>query len=111
MRRIGVLMWGEENDSVPKTFVSAFLQALADLGWTDGRNVQLDLRWSGTDINRIRALARELVGLQPDIIATGGTAVTAAVPGCAKTPSLEQRERHTQGVSRKVATARGASRR
>ena len=58
VRRIGVLMWGEENDSVPKTFVSAFLQALADLGWTDGRNVQLDLRWSGTDINRIRALAR-----------------------------------------------------
>ena len=72
MRRIGVLMWGEENDSVPKTFVSAFIQALADLGRTDGRNVRLDLRWGGTDINRIRALAQELVGLQPDIIVTAG---------------------------------------
>ena len=79
VRRIGVLMWGEENDSVPKTFVSAFIQALADLGRTDGRNVRLDLRWGGTDINRIRALAQELVGLQPDIILTGTTPVAPAV--------------------------------
>jgi putative ABC transport system substrate-binding protein len=79
MRRIGVLMWGEENDSVPKTFVSAFIQALADLGWADGRNVRLDLRWGGTDINRIGALAQELVGLQPDIILASGTPTTAAL--------------------------------
>ena len=59
VRRIGVLMWGEENDSVPKTFVSAFIQALADLGWTDGRNVRIDVRWGGGDPNRIRALAQE----------------------------------------------------
>ena len=67
MRRIGVLMPYDENDPLAKTFVSAFIQALADLGWTGGRNVRLDLRWGGTDINRIRALAQELVGLQPDI--------------------------------------------
>ena len=79
VRRIGVLMWGEENDSVPKTFVSAFIQALADLGWTDGRNVRMDLRWGGTDINRIRALAQELVGLQPNIILASGTPTTAAL--------------------------------
>ena len=47
MRRIGVLMAWDENDSVAKTFVSAFTQALADLGWTDGRNVRMDLRWAG----------------------------------------------------------------
>jgi putative ABC transport system substrate-binding protein len=44
MRRIGVLMGADENDPVAKTYVSAFTQALADLGCTDGRNVQMDLR-------------------------------------------------------------------
>ena len=78
-RRIGVLIPWDENDSVAKTFVSAFTQALAGLGWTDGRNVRMDLRWGGGDINRIRALAQELVGLQPDIIVTDGTPATVAV--------------------------------
>ena len=45
VRRIGVLMPYDENDPLGKTFVSAFTQALADLGWTDGRNVRMDLRW------------------------------------------------------------------
>jgi putative ABC transport system substrate-binding protein len=79
IRRIGVLTAGDENDPVRKTFVSSFTQALADLGWTDGRNVRMDLRWGRDDINRMRALAQELVGLQPDIIFTGGTPATAAV--------------------------------
>jgi putative ABC transport system substrate-binding protein len=69
----------DENDPVGKTFVSAFIQALADLGWTDGRNVRMDLRWSGIDINRIRALAQELVGLQPDIIVSSSTPTTVAL--------------------------------
>jgi putative ABC transport system substrate-binding protein len=79
MRRIGVLMTGDENDPVFKSRFSAFTQALAGLGWTDGRNVRIDLRWTGDDPNRIRALAQELVGLQPDIIMAPGTVVTAAV--------------------------------
>src|SRR5262249_47330680 len=53
--------------------------ALADLGWTDGRNVRMDLRWGGGDTNRIRALAQELVGLQPDVILANTTPVTAAL--------------------------------
>jgi putative ABC transport system substrate-binding protein len=78
VRRIGVLWPGDENDPGAKTFGSAFTQALAALGWTDGRNVRMDLRWSADDINRIRALAHELVSLQPDIILTiGGTATVA----------------------------------
>ena len=79
MRRIGVLMGRDENDPLTKTFVSAFIQALADLGWTDGRNVRMDLLWGGSgDINRMRALAQELVGLQPDIIVTNaGPAIVA----------------------------------
>jgi putative ABC transport system substrate-binding protein len=79
VRRIGVLMGGNENDSASTTNVAAFPQALADLGWADGRNVRIDLQWGGDDINRTRALAQELVGLQPDIIGTSGTAGTVAV--------------------------------
>jgi putative ABC transport system substrate-binding protein len=79
VRRIGVLIPGDENDPVMKPRISAFTQALAGLGWTDSRNVRIDLRWAGTDINRIRASAPELVGLQPDIILTGTFAATVAV--------------------------------
>jgi putative ABC transport system substrate-binding protein len=79
IRRIGMLMPGDENDPRRKTFVSAFTQALANLGWTEGRNLLRDLRWGGDDINRTRALARELVGLQPDIIMTFTTPPTVAV--------------------------------
>ena len=64
VRRIGVLMVGDGNDPEAKTAVPAFTQGLADLGWTNGRNVRMDIRWWGDDINRIRALAQELVGLQ-----------------------------------------------
>jgi putative ABC transport system substrate-binding protein len=75
VRRIGVLFPGDEND--PLRRLSA--QALADLGWTDGRNVRMDLRWGAVEINRMRALAQELVGLQPDIIVTSGALATAAL--------------------------------
>jgi putative ABC transport system substrate-binding protein len=76
MRRIGVLMPYDETDQ--KFLVSAFTQALADLGWTNDRNVRVDVRY-GDDINRMRALAQELVGLEPDIILTSGTPATATV--------------------------------
>jgi putative ABC transport system substrate-binding protein len=79
MRRIGVLMVFDENDPEGGRRYSAFTQALADLGWNDGRNVRMDLRWAGGDTNRIRAFAQELVGLQPDIIVTNGTPATAAL--------------------------------
>jgi putative ABC transport system substrate-binding protein len=79
VRRIGVLMPYDENDPVATPRLSAFTRALSDLGWADGRNVRMDLRWHGGDINRSRALAQELVGLQPDIILTNGTPATVAV--------------------------------
>jgi putative ABC transport system substrate-binding protein len=100
VRHIGVLIAGDENDPPWKTRLSAFAQALAALGWTDGRNVRTDLRWAGPDdIYRIRALAQELVGLQPDIILVSGTPATAAL----------QRETRTipivlPGVSEPVAS-------
>ena len=53
VRRIGVLLGGDENDPVFKPRLFAFIQALADLGWTDGRNLRMDSRWGGADINRM----------------------------------------------------------
>ena len=84
-RRIELLIPFDENDPLAKPLASAFTQALAGLGWTDGRNVRLDLRWAGSDINRIRALAQELVGLQPDIIVTDGTLATVALQQATRT--------------------------
>jgi putative ABC transport system substrate-binding protein len=79
VRRIGVLMGFDENDPDGKLQLSALTQALAGLGWTDGRNVRMDVRWAGGDINRTQALAQELVGLQPDIIVAGTTPQTVAL--------------------------------
>jgi putative ABC transport system substrate-binding protein len=86
VRRIGLLMSGDEINPVAKPSVSAFTQALAaftqslaGLGWTDGRNVRIDVRWSSGDINRLRALAQELVGRQPDIILASTTPATVAL--------------------------------
>jgi putative ABC transport system substrate-binding protein len=80
VRRIGVLQARDENDPVAKSRISEFTQMLAGLGWVEGRNVRMDLRFAGGDINRMRALAQELVSLQPDVIVTnGGTLATAAL--------------------------------
>jgi putative ABC transport system substrate-binding protein len=78
VRRIGVLMPGDENDPEGKRRYSAFTQALAGLGWTVDRNVRMDLRWGGGDIKNIRQLAQELTGLQPDIILTHTVPATLA---------------------------------
>jgi putative ABC transport system substrate-binding protein len=110
VRRIGVLMFGDENGPVAKAEVSAFIQALAGLGWTDGRNARMDVRWWGDDTNRSRALAQELVGLQPDIILTGGAAATVALQRETRTipivfvvgadPVLERKRRSLRARSR-----------
>src|SRR5215468_10333458 len=76
VRRIGVLM-PDENDREGEAARSAFARGLADLGWTVGRNLRMDVRSAGGDTNRIRALAQELVGLQPDIIVAGGGTTVA----------------------------------
>jgi putative ABC transport system substrate-binding protein len=79
MRRIGVLMGGDENDPVWKPWFSAFARALAELGWTDGRNVRTDVRWAASDADRMRMFAKEFVGLQPDVILASTTPATAAL--------------------------------
>jgi putative ABC transport system substrate-binding protein len=72
-------MGSDENDLEWKSYLSAFIQALADLGWTDGRNLRMEIRYAGGDITRIRAFAKELVGLQPDIILARGTPETVTL--------------------------------
>jgi putative tryptophan/tyrosine transport system substrate-binding protein len=78
-RRIGVLMGWDENDPQAKAGLSEFAQGLSELGWTDGRNMRLDVRWEGESIDRMRMLAKELVGLQPDAILANSTPATAAL--------------------------------
>ena len=75
-------MSGDENDPEQKRRIAAFTQALADSGWTLGLDDRSNVRMSslgGGDDNRIRALAHELVGLQPDILLIGETPATVAV--------------------------------
>ncbi|MGD0850890.1 ABC transporter substrate-binding protein [Bradyrhizobium sp.] len=79
MRRVGVLMGFGENDPEAKVWLSGFTQELQRLGWTDGRNARLEVRWAAGNIDRIRTFAKELVGLQPDVILAHGTPVTAAL--------------------------------
>jgi len=76
MRRIGILLNGAADDPKFQTWVRAFLQALALLGWTIGRNVRIDTRWATTNAADIRRHAAELVALAPDVIlATGDSTV------------------------------------
>jgi putative tryptophan/tyrosine transport system substrate-binding protein len=78
MRRIAVLMAFDENDPQPKSWLSAFMKALAGLGWTDGRNLSVNVRWAAGNADRIRMFAKELVDLQPDVILANSTPVTAS---------------------------------
>jgi ABC-type uncharacterized transport system substrate-binding protein len=78
MRRIGVLMGYEESDPEAKGFLAGFTQSLAELGWTDGRNLRMDVRWAPGSVERMRTFAKELVELQPDVILANSTPVTAA---------------------------------
>jgi putative ABC transport system substrate-binding protein len=78
MRRVGVLMYMAANDLEGHARIAAFLQGLAELGWGDGRNVQIDYRWGGGDVERLRRSAAELVALAPDVIlAQTGLAMAA----------------------------------
>jgi putative ABC transport system substrate-binding protein len=71
----------DKDDLEAQTFLSAFTQGLAELGWTDGRNVRMEVRWAAGNVDRMRALAKALVDLQPDAILSQLTPVTAALHG------------------------------
>ena len=77
MRRIGVLIPTAADDAEGQARMAAFLQGLAQLGWSEGRNVLIDTRWSGGDAERSRKYAAELVALAPDLILASGGSVLA----------------------------------
>jgi putative ABC transport system substrate-binding protein len=79
MRRIGVLIGFAETDPDVQSWLAAFRGALAKLGWTEGRNFRIELRWVGDDPDRMKTLAKELVDLRPDAILSVTTPVTDAL--------------------------------
>ena len=85
--RIGVLMSTAADHSESKARLAAFLQRLQDLGWVDGRNARIDVRWPGSNFARFRSDGAELAALAPDVILATGTSglsplltVTRTVP-------------------------------
>ena len=79
MRRIGVLMGYAESDRQGQANVAAFRMGLQKLGWTEGRNVTIEYRWAAAEADLVQQFAKELVALQPDLILTQNTPITAAV--------------------------------
>src|ERR1700716_1969944 len=87
MRRVGVLMGTPADEPEGQARIATFLQALQQLGWTDGRNVRIDILWSASSPDRIRAGAAELVAIAPDVIlASGGTVVGALLQATRTVP-------------------------
>ena len=80
MRRIGVLMGYAESDLEVQAHIAAFREGLQKLGWTEGRNIQIDTRWAAPDdAASMRRFAKELVALQPDVILSNTTPTTTAL--------------------------------
>jgi putative ABC transport system substrate-binding protein len=79
MRRVAMLLPYHEADAEGQTVVAAFQQRLQDLGWTQGRNIQFDVRWAGGDPDKARTIARELIGMAPDVIVPSSNLVTTIV--------------------------------
>jgi putative ABC transport system substrate-binding protein len=79
MRLIGVLMGYAESDPAAQSEIAAFRGALAKLGWTESKNLRIELRWGNGDANRERTFAKELVDLRPDVILSQTTAVTSVL--------------------------------
>src|SRR5512132_3902832 len=77
MRRVGVLMGLAEDDPETNARVAKFRRELERLGWMEGRNVGIDVRFGGASSDRFRVLAKELVALQPDVIVAHSTPVAA----------------------------------
>src|SRR5215468_9339136 len=79
MRRIGVLTPFAADDPEGQARITAFVQGLQQLGWTDGRNLRIDIRWGLGDAERLRRYSVELVALAPDVLLAGGTGALAAL--------------------------------
>jgi len=88
VRRIGVLMNVAAADPEGQAQVAAFLQALQQLGWSEDRNVRIDIRWGENDVERDRKYATELLALAPDVILASGTLSVAALRRVTRTSPI-----------------------
>ena len=79
VRRVGILLPAAADNAESQAWVGAFLQGLALLGWTIGRNVRIDVRWATGNVAEVRRHAAELVALGPEVILAHGTATVAAL--------------------------------
>jgi putative ABC transport system substrate-binding protein len=79
LRRLGILMTNSESDPEGQARIGAFRQGLQELGWTEGRNLLFEYRWTGGSMDRIRSGAAELVALAPDILLANGAAALVAL--------------------------------
>lgn len=79
VRRIAVLMSNPENDPEGQSRLAAFRGGLQELGWVDGRNLSLETRWTGGEMDRVRPLAAELVALAPDLIVANSSPVLSTI--------------------------------
>src|SRR5215467_13940728 len=79
MRRVGVLMGYSETDPAAQAQVAALRQELQKLGWEEGRNIRIDVRFPGSDAGRVRAMLMELMSLTPELLVSNTNLVTAVV--------------------------------
>jgi len=85
LRLIGVLMNRAADDADGRARLASFQQAMKDLGWSEGRNIRIDIRWGENDVNRTGKYAAELVALAPDIVLATGTVSVAAMQHVTRT--------------------------
>ena len=85
VRRIGALMYLAADDAESPARVAAFARGLQELGWIEGRNIRIDYRWGGGDLDRVRRYAAELVALAPDVILVSSGSALAALQNATRT--------------------------
>jgi putative ABC transport system substrate-binding protein len=100
MRRIGVLLPASADDAGFQASLGAFLQALALLGWTEGRNVRIDTRWATTNADEIRRHAGELAALAPDVILATGAATVGPLLQATRDTALASEASSQRGDSK-----------
>jgi putative ABC transport system substrate-binding protein len=115
VRRIGMLLPAAAGDSRFQTFAGAFLQALAQSGWTIGRNVQIDTRWATANAAEIRKHAAELAALAPDVILAHGDSTVgrcrrrpAPCRSCSRPPPIRSAPATSKVLRGRTATSQAS---